>query len=63
MLRSILVGLPLRVVASAHDTSVAMIERTYSAHITDFADTLSRRALLEIAPPQAGKVVPIGRRP
>jgi integrase len=63
VVRGILHGLPLRVVASAHDTSVVMIERTYSAHISDFADTLSRRALLEIAPPQPGKVVPIGRRP
>jgi hypothetical protein len=63
IVRALLAGVPLRIVASAHDTSAAMIERTYSAHITDFADTISRSALLEIKPPQPGKVVPIGRRP
>jgi hypothetical protein len=38
---------PIRVVASLHDTSVAMIERTYSKFITDHSDALSRRALLD----------------
>jgi hypothetical protein len=40
-----------------------MLERTYSAFVSDFGDALSRRALLEIAPLQPGKVVPLsGRR-
>ena len=38
-------GLPVRVVAGLHDTSTAMIERHYSAHILDMADELARRAI------------------
>ena len=42
-----------------------MLERTYSAYIADFADTVARRGLL--APTNdAGNVVPLsnsGRRP
>ena len=36
-----------------HDTSVAMVEATYSKYISDHADALSRRALLD---PNAGQV-------
>ena len=54
-----LAGLPSRLVAANHDTSLAMLERTYSAFVSDFGDALSRRALLEITPPQPGKVVPL----
>jgi integrase len=39
-------GVPIRVVAAVHDTSVQMIERTYSKHIADHADSLVRAALL-----------------
>ena len=39
----------VRVVAAIHDTSVVMIERTYSAHIADHADALARGALLDAA--------------
>src|SRR5262249_51217382 len=39
-------GVPIRVVAAVHDTSVQMIERTYSRHIADHADSLVRAALL-----------------
>jgi hypothetical protein len=43
-----------------HDTSVVMIERTYSRHIGDHADALARVALLDIAAtPSGGNVVPI----
>jgi site-specific recombinase XerD len=46
-------GLPVRVVASLHDTSTAMIEKHYSAHILDMADELARRAVIPLtsAPP------------
>jgi hypothetical protein len=37
IVRQLLVGLPVRVVAANHDTSVIMIERTYSRHIGDHA--------------------------
>lgn len=49
IVRQILAGVPVRVVAAIHDTSVVMIERTYSAHIADHADALARGALLEAA--------------
>jgi hypothetical protein len=45
--RQLLANTPIRVVASLHDTSVAMIERTYSKFITDHSDALSRRTLLD----------------
>ena len=46
IVRQLLANVPVRVVAVNHDTSVAMIERTYSRHIADHADTLARGALL-----------------
>jgi hypothetical protein len=46
-------GVPIRIVATAHDTSIAMIEKTYSAHIADHAAALVRAALLESEPPPA----------
>ena len=42
-----------------HDTSIPMIERTYSRYIGDHADALARKALLDIASPAGGNVVPI----
>jgi integrase len=39
-------GVPIRVVAAIHDTSIVMIEKTYSRHIADHADALVRAALL-----------------
>jgi integrase len=59
IVRQLLAGVPVRVVAVNHDTSVAMIERTYSRYIGDHADALARRALLDIADTPAGNVVPI----
>jgi integrase len=48
IVRALLANVPVRVVAASHDTSVAMIEETYSAFITDHADALVRRGLLEM---------------
>jgi len=45
--RQLLAGVPIRVVASLHDTSVQMIEQNYSEHIADHADDLARPTLLE----------------
>jgi integrase len=60
IVRQLLAGVPVRVVAVNHDTSVVMIERTYSRHIGDHADALARVALLDIAAtPSGGNVVSI----
>jgi integrase len=62
IVRQILAGVPIRVVAVNHDTSVAMIERTYSKHIGDHSDAIARVGLLDVAPaPPADNVVPIKR--
>lgn len=47
IVRQLLAGVPVRVVAVNHDTSVVMIERNYSRHIGDHADSLARAALLD----------------
>jgi hypothetical protein len=47
IVRQVLAGVPVRVVAVNHDTSVRMIERTYSRYIGDHADALTRAALLD----------------
>jgi integrase len=47
IVRQLLANTPIRVVATLHDTSVVMIERTYSKFISDHSDALSRRALLD----------------
>jgi integrase len=49
IVRQLLAGVPIRIVATNHDTSVAMIERTYSRHIGDHSDALARGALFEFA--------------
>jgi len=43
----LLAGVPIRVVAALHDTSVQMIEQNYSEHIADHADDLARPTLLQ----------------
>jgi len=48
IVRQLLAGVPVRVVAVNHDTSIPMIERTYSRYIGDHADALARKALGEI---------------
>ena len=58
--RMLLASVPVRVVASTHDTSVAQIEKTYSRYITDHSDALVRGALLQVEkPPVAGNVIPL----
>jgi integrase len=49
IVRQLLAGTPIRVVAVQHDTSVVMLERTYSKYIADHSDALSRRGLLDTA--------------
>jgi hypothetical protein len=65
IVRAILAGVPLRIVADLHDTSTAMLERTYSANISHHADEVARKGLLDLdlTPPTADNVVPLpGRR-
>jgi hypothetical protein len=57
IVRALLAGVPIRVVAAQHDTSVPMLERTYSQHILDHSDTVARRALLDTAQLAATNVV------
>lgn len=47
IVRQIRANAPIRIVAVGHDTSVAMIERHYSAEIAHFADDLARAGLLD----------------
>jgi integrase len=49
IVRQLLAGVPVRVVAVNHDTSIVMIERTYSRYIGDHADAIARKALLDVA--------------
>jgi integrase len=46
IVRGLLASVPIRVVASHHDTSVAMIEKNYSRFITDHTDAMARAAML-----------------
>ena len=63
IVRQLLANVPIRIVATLHDTSVKMIERTYSRHIAEHTDALARRALLDTARPAAENVVRVsGRR-
>jgi integrase len=55
--RQLLRGVPIRVVAHAHDTSVPMIEKSYSATIGDHSDALHRAALIDLGAPVEGNVV------
>jgi integrase len=49
IIRALLAGVPIRVVAASHDTSVTMLERSYSAYVLDHSDAVSRAALLDLA--------------
>jgi integrase len=65
IVRMLLANVPARLVASAHDTSLAELEKTYSAFISDHGDALLRLGLLETPPAAArkAKVVPLRSRP
>lgn len=61
IVRQILRGVPLRVVAALHDTSVTMIERNYSRYIAGQADAIARAALPSFPVIQISAVVPHAR--
>jgi integrase len=49
IVRGLRAGLPVRLVAAVHDTSVAMIEKHYGAFIVDATEDLLRRAAVPLA--------------
>jgi integrase len=55
--RQLAAGTPIRLVAAAHDTSVAMIEKSYSDRILDHSDGVLRRGHLDMGEPAASNVV------
>ncbi|WP_018317325.1 site-specific integrase [Bradyrhizobium sp. WSM2793] len=57
IVRMLLQNIPIRLVASLHNTSVAMIERTYSKFITEHGDDISRKALLQSEPASSNNIV------
>lgn len=50
IVRGIRAGLPLRLVAALHDTSVEMIERHYGRWIADGLDDMAARAVVQLVP-------------
>jgi integrase len=63
IVRALLGGVPLAVVAQQHDTSVREIETHYAAYILDHSDALSRRALLDTARPIASNLLESSDQP
>jgi hypothetical protein len=57
IVRMLLQNIPMRLVASLHNTSVAMIERHYSRYIVEYSDEISRKALLQHEPSSGENVV------
>lgn len=53
IVRGIRAGLPIRLVAALHDTSVAMIERHYGRWIADGLEELAARAIIPLMSPAA----------
>ncbi len=61
IVRMLLRSVPIRLVASLHNTSVAMIEKHYSRFITEHSDDVSRHALLQPESPVGENVVALAR--
>jgi integrase len=62
IVRQLLANVPIRIVATLHDTSVKMIERSYSRYIASHSDDIARRCLLETAQrPTDDNVVPLAK--
>jgi integrase len=60
--RMLKAGTPLALVASAHDTSPAMIRAHYARSIVDNSDALLRRAMFDAGASTAPNVIPLGRK-
>jgi hypothetical protein len=62
IVRALLAGTPLQLVASSHDTSAQVIASNYAKYIVDNSDTLLRRGMLDMGTPTAPNVIPLGRK-
>jgi integrase len=62
IVRMLLLNVPIRIVAALHNTSTRMIELTYSKHITEHSDEISRGVLLQHEPPTGDNVVALRER-
>jgi integrase len=61
IVRGLRAGLPIRLVAQLHDTSVAMIESHYAAYVADAMDDLAAKAIIPLTTASAD-VVPLRTR-
>jgi integrase len=61
IVRMLLRSVPIRLIASLHDTSVAMIEKHYSKHIAECGDEHARAALLHHEQPSGANIIGLGR--
>jgi hypothetical protein len=61
IVRMLLKNVPIKLVASLHDTSTKMIEKHYAKYITEHSDDVSRHALLHHEPSAADNVVGLAR--
>jgi integrase len=60
IVRALLRGVAIRLVAGLHNTSVGQIESNYSKYITEHSDDHARGALLDLEPaPTAENVIPL----
>jgi integrase len=55
IVRQLLKGVPTRVVAAHHDTSVPVIEHTYSRYIGTVSDQIVRGSLIDLSTEEAGR--------
>jgi integrase len=62
IIRGLLAGIPTRLVAALADTSVGVLERTYSHFITDYAGDIARRGLLTSAAKPVTQAVALAGR-
>jgi len=61
IVRRLLANTPVRIVADLSDTSVREIERHYARYISEHADEVARRGLIDLAQPAAPNVVPLAK--
>lgn len=59
IVRQLRKALPVQLVAKAHDTSAAIIERHYAAAIVDALDDLSAAAVIPLVPERTDNVLPM----
>ena len=57
IVRMLLQNVPIRLVASLHNTSVTMIEKHYSKYIVEYGDEHARAALLQHEPTIGDNIV------